>query len=155
VKTKKTIKEVKYKFHFVDYFNKAGKCVGGGLDKNPLIIENEVWAEIKKDQILTDENKIVDTGVNQIHISGTRRGIRELGKLFIALSYYHPPRDDYVYHLDIADLSDNPIIHLIAHLPVSSKDKKKPFTQIFNLIKAIISTDGVNHQDITNDQIRK
>lgn len=96
----------------------GGRVISSGIESDIDMLERELVISVAEDQVFDwESDSFVNSGKLQINLSGTRRSLFELGKLFLALSIYE---DDPEYHTHIDNIRDKAgreMANLILHVP--------------------------------------
>ena len=123
--------------------NAAGLVVGGGIVNPRKHLNDEIWVEIMEDPILKkDVDEEGCTGRLQIHVGSTRRAIKELGVILLALSQYESSDSTYSVNLELTNREGMPAVYLIFHVPEERAGKRPSFNQIHNISTASIDNLG-------------
>jgi hypothetical protein len=95
----------------------SGYYEGGVVD--PKYLE-EIIVWVDKAEIFDfEKDAFIKTGDNQIHITGTRRALFELGRYLITLSRYTTENTNYHDHLEGLQKAENKSkCEIITHLPL-------------------------------------
>ena len=147
---RETNQRVSKTLKFSEIYNDSGKFSGGGILNSTNAIEDEMWIEIMDDLVLDPkDDRWKSTGRLQIHLGSTKRALEQLGTFLLALSRYQPPQSGYTASFELKDKDENPILHLVFHLPNDQPNKREKFARIHNIASAQISNDGTQIIDTT------
>jgi hypothetical protein len=131
-------KKITRTLRYSEYQDDRGNFRGGGIDNNSNYIYSELWLEIMEDLFLNSEtNEEESTGVKQVHLGSTRRGLEELAVFLLALSKYDPPEPGYSANFELPNEKGEPIVNLVVHLPVNSMEEKQNFQMVHHISRAI------------------
>lgn len=88
----------------------GGVCEPEHLDELIIDIENEEIFDMDSDSFIQSGNK-------NLHISGSRRALKEFGTYLIALSNYKTNDPDYHDHFDaVSNSNGKDLVNMIVHL---------------------------------------
>lgn len=151
---KVTEREVTVKLKSSVIFDKIGRFVGGGIRNSKKHVNSGIWIEIMDDPVLSPSDEWEVTGRIQMHLGGTRQAYEELGKFLLSLAHYHPPEPGYSAHFEWSDLQDNPILHMIIHLPVEDVSERTEFSKVYNFGTAVMD-DNDELRETTSQSYRR